>query len=147
MIPLHSDFKEFFRLLNARQVEYLLVGGYAVGHYGYPRATGDLDVWVEMNPDNARRVTDALRDFGFNVPELRPEIFLVPDQIIRMGIAPVKIEIFTTIKGLDYSACRPNRQRVKIDDLEIPIVGLEDLKAAKRAAGRLKDLADLEHLP
>lgn len=147
MIPLHSDFKEFFRSLNAHQVEYLLVGGYAVGHYGYPRATGDLDVWVEMSPDNAQRVTQSLREFGFNVPELKPELFLVPDQIIRMGVAPLKIELFTTIKGLDYSACRPNRQLVMIDDLEIPIVGLEDLKAAKRAAGRLKDLADLEHLP
>ena len=147
MIPLHSDFKAFFQSLNNQQVNYLLVGGYAVGHHGYPRATGDLDVWVEMSPLNADRLVAALREFGFSPPEARPALFLVPGNIIRMGVVPLRIEILTTISGLDFKLCAPNRLLADIDGIVIPVIGLADLKVNKRAAGRLKDLADLEHLP
>ena len=147
MIPLHSDYKAFFQSLNDQQVNYLLIGGYAVGHHGYPRATGDLDVWVEMSQINAERLVTALREFGFSPPEAQPALFLEPGNIIRMGIAPLRIEILTTISGLDFKACVHNRQLAEIEGLVIPVIGLQDLKTNKRAAGRLKDLADLEHLP
>ncbi len=83
-IHLPSDFKEFLKLLNAHQVEYLLIGGYAVGYHGYPRATADMDIWVAMNPSNAQRIVVALKEFGFDLPELSPELFLKEWQIIRM---------------------------------------------------------------
>jgi len=80
---LPSDFKEFLKLLNAHKVEYLLVGGYAVGYYGYPRATADMDIWIAINPENAERVVTILKEFGFKPAELSPELFLKEWQIIR----------------------------------------------------------------
>ena len=109
MIQIPPDFKEFLRLLNFHQVEYLLIGGYAVGYYGFVRATGDMDVWVKINPDNAIKVVSALKEFGFAVPELSPELFLKEDQIVRMGVPPLRLEILTTISGVEFTACFENR--------------------------------------
>ena len=95
-ITLPGDFKEFLRLLGARGVEYLLVGGYAVGHHGYPRYTADIDVWVPIDMGNAERLTTVLRDFGFDMPEVNPELFLRERMIIRMGVPPMRIETPTT---------------------------------------------------
>jgi hypothetical protein len=92
-IHLPPDFKEFLQLLNAHQVEYLLIGGYAVGYHGYPRATADMDIWIAMHPKNAEKVVVVLKEFGFDVPALSTELFLKANQIIRMGIPPVRIEI------------------------------------------------------
>jgi hypothetical protein len=99
-IHLPPDFKEFLKLLNAQQAEYLLIGGYAVGYYGYPRATADMDLWIAMNPQNAEKVVAILKNFGFDVPDLSMEVFVKPNQIIRMGVPPVRIEIMTTISGV-----------------------------------------------
>ena len=104
-IRLPSDFKDFLKLLNANQVEYLLIGGYAVGYHGYPRATGDMDVWVAVNPENADRIVVALKQFGFAVPELSAELFLRQNQIVRMGLPPVRIELTTTISGVEFQEC------------------------------------------
>ncbi len=109
MIQIPPDFKEFLRLLNFHQVEYLLIGGYAVGYYGFVRATGDMDVWVKINPDNAIKVVSALKEFSFAVPELSPELFLKEDQIVRMGVPPLRLEILTTISGVEFTACFENR--------------------------------------
>src|SRR5690349_15748878 len=108
-IRLTPDFSEFLRLLNASGVEYLVVGGYAVGFYGYIRATADLDIWVSMDNANAGRLVDALREFGFDVPALRPALFTTPDRIVRMGVPPVRIELMTTVSGLDFSESYANR--------------------------------------
>jgi hypothetical protein len=147
MIQIPPDFKEFLRLLNFHQVEYLLIGGYAVGYYGFVRATGDMDVWVKINPDNAIKVVSALKEFGFAVPELSPELFLKEDQIVRMGVPPLRLEILTTISGVEFTACFKNRLIAQIDDLDVNLINLEDLKLNKRASRRLKDLLDLENLP
>jgi hypothetical protein len=144
---LPDDFSEFLRLLNAHRVEYLLVGGYAVGLHGYPRATIDLDVWVASTPDNAQRLVDALREFGFDVPTLVPELFLSPASIVRFGTPPFRIGLMTSIDGVGYEACRANAVTVLMDDVDVPVISLADLKTNKKAAGRHKDLADLEHLP
>src|ERR1035437_9666181 len=96
-IELPSDFKEFLKLLNDKEVRYLLIGGYAVGYHGYPRATSDMDIWIDLHPDNAVRVVTALQEFGFNLPELKPEIFSKENAIIRMGIPPMRLEISTGI--------------------------------------------------
>jgi hypothetical protein len=95
-IQIPPDFKEFLQLLNDRSVEYLVVGGYAVGYYGYPRATGDMDVWVAFHPDNIRAVAEALREFGFAIPE-PAESFLSEGQFIGIGNSPLRIEVLTSI--------------------------------------------------
>jgi hypothetical protein len=123
-----------------------LIGGYAVAHYGYVRATADMDIWVALNPANAERAVEAIWEFGFNVAELTPGLLLEPGKIIRMGNPPFRIEVLTTISGIAFSECYARRSVTELDGLEIPFIGLDDLKTNKRASARLKDLADIEHL-
>ena len=143
---LPSDFKEFLKLLNSRNVKYLLIGGYAVGYHGYSRATADMDVWIDVDRDNAGRVVSALREFGFMSTELEPDLFLQVGKVIRMGVPPLRIEILTTISGVSFPDCYPLRITARIDGIEVPVISLEHLKINKKASGRFKDLADLEHL-
>jgi len=96
-------------LINAHKVEYLLIGGYAVSYHGYPRATVDMDIWIAVRPANADRVVAALNEFGFDLPDLSPELFLRPWQIIRLGVPPARIEIATTISGVDFAECYAER--------------------------------------
>ena len=146
-IQLPSDFKDFLKLLNAHKVEYLLIGGYAVGYHGYPRATADMDIWVATNSQNARKLVAVLKEFGFDVPELSEELFLKQDQIIRMGLPPVRIEIATTISGVEFESCYAERVVDILDDVEVNLINLKHLIINKRASGRFRDLDDLENLP
>jgi predicted nucleotidyltransferase len=144
---LPQDFKEFLNLLRANQVEYLLIGAYAVGYHGYPRATQDLDVWIASSPQNATRVVTVLREFGFDMPEVTTALVLRPNNIIRMGEEPVRIEILNWASGVDFDECYRERVVDTVDGVEVSLIGLEQLKVNKKASGRLKDLADLEELP
>ncbi len=146
-LELPPDFKEFLKLLNAQKVEYLLIGGYAVGYYGYPRATADLDIWIAVHPQNAQRVVAALKEFGFDVPGLSPELFLKEGQIIRMGEPPLRIVIATTISGVSFDECYTERQVDTFGDVKVNLISLKHLKINKQASGRYKDLNDLENLP
>lgn len=145
-IPLPRDFSEFLRLLTDHEVRYLLVGGYAVGYHGYVRATGDLDVWVSRDRQNAERLVEVLTRFGFGVSDLEPELFLASDRVVRMGHPPMRIEILTSISGVEFDACYTSRIIDTWGDVVVSIISLEDLKENKRASGRLQDLNDLEHL-
>jgi hypothetical protein len=146
-IQLPPDFREFLRLLNAHHVEYLLIGGYAVNYHGYPRATADMDIWIAMQPANADRIVSALKEFGFDLPDLSPELFLRPWQIIRLGSPPVRIEIATTVSGVDFAECYDERVKEALDGVQVNIISEKHLKLNKRASGRHQDLSDLEHLP
>jgi predicted nucleotidyltransferase len=146
-IHLPSDFKEFLQLLNTHQVEYLLIGGYAVGYHGYPRATADIDVWIAMHRTNAEKVVAVLKEFGFDVPELSVDLFLKENQIIRMGVPPLRLEIVTTISGVNFQECYAERVVDVLDGVEVHVISLNHLKVNKRASGRHKDLDDLENLP
>jgi hypothetical protein len=146
-IRLPPDFKEFLQLLNAHQVEYLLVGGYAVGYHGYPRATVDMDIWIGKGPATAEKMVEVLREFGFDVPNLSADLFLKDDQIVRMGVPPIRLEIFTSIPGVRFEECYPSRVVGEIDGVPVSLINLRDLKTNKKASGRNKDLADLENLP
>jgi hypothetical protein len=146
-IHLPPDFKEFLRLLKDRQIEYLLIGGYAVGYYGYPRATADMDIWIALNPQNASKIVAALKEFGFDVPELSPGLFLKPDQIIRMGLPPIRLEIVTSISGVNFDECYSERVVDILDGIQVDLISLRHLKINKKASGRFKDLNDLENLP
>jgi hypothetical protein len=143
-IQLPPDFKEFFRSLNSRGVEYLLIGGYAVGYHGYPRPTGDLDIWINTTPENAERVVSALGDFGFNCPI---EVLLEENQVVRMGEQPFRLEILTSIDGVSFSDCYAQRVSGVLDGVEVTLISLTKLKDNKRASGRFKDKMDLENLP
>jgi hypothetical protein len=143
---LAPDFKEFLQLLRSAKIEYLLVGGYAVGHYGFPRATADLDIWVANHEENASKLVEVLRKFGFDVPALNKSLFQEPGHVVRMGVPPVRLEILSSIDGVDFQNCYPRRQVAEIDGVEINIISLADLKANKRASGRHQDLSDLEKL-
>lgn len=144
---LPTDFKDFLRLLNSKRVEYLLVGGYAVGYYGYPRATADIDIWIAIHPRNAGKMVVVIREFGFDVEGLSEELFLKEDNVVRMGVPPLRIEVLTTISGVNFDECYRERTTDTLDDIEVHIISLKHLKANKKAAGRLKDLSDLEYLP
>lgn len=144
---LASDFKEFLKLFNSNEVEYLLIGGYAVGIHGHIRATNDLDVWVGMNRDNAARVERALRQFGFGTAELSAELFMTADNVVRLGVPPIRIEILTSISGVEFEKCYAEREMIAMEDMTIPVISLPRLRENKSASGRAKDLADLESLP
>jgi predicted nucleotidyltransferase len=145
-IHLSPDFKEFLKLLNAHQVEYLLIGGYAVGYHGYPRATVDMDIWIGMQPANAERIVAVLKEFGFDLPELSPELFLKEWQIIRLGVPPVRIELATTVSGVNFNECYAERLTDTLDGVKVNLISLRHLKINKKASGRHQDLADLENL-
>lgn len=146
-LALPKDFKEFLRLLRAHGVEYLLVGGWAVIYHGYPRATDELDIWISVSPANAARAARALREFGFDVPELSTDLLLQNDQIMRMGIESVRIEVMTTISGVSFAECYPERLETTLDGEPVSLISLRNLRLNKKASRRLKDLADLENLP
>jgi predicted nucleotidyltransferase len=146
-VNLPPDFKEFLKLLNARRVEYLLIGGYAVSYHGYPRATGDMDIWIATHLENTERIVAVLKEFGFGQADLTTEIFQQKDKIIRMGVPPVRIEIATGISGVEFGECYGSRVVDVLDGIEVNIIDLPHLKINKKAAGRHKDLDDLENLP
>jgi len=125
----------------------LLIGGYAVGYHGYPRATADMDIWIAMNPSNSQRIVIVLKEFGFDFPELSPELFLKEWQIIRMGVPPIRIEIATTVSGVNFNECYAERVVDTLDGVEVNLISLKHLKLNKKTCGRHRDLADLENLP
>ena len=147
MTRIPKDFREFLALLNSKGVKYLVVGGYAVGYYGYPRPTGDLDIWILISEENAVKTMSALQDFGFNTPDLSEDLFLKERNMIRLGLPPVRIEILTSATGVSFEECYRRKVADTVDDVEISFISLDDLKTNKKAAGRHKDLGDCENLP
>ncbi len=142
-----QDFKDFLKLLEDEGVAYLLIGGYAVGYYGYPRATADMDVWIAVSLQNAQKTVRALEKFGMQMAEMTPELFQEKGKVIRMGVPPMRLEIQTDVSGVDFNACFTRRNRIDLAGIQVNLISLDDLKTNKRASGRHKDLEDLEHLP
>ncbi len=144
---LPPDFKDFLKLLNAKNIRYLLIGGYAVGYHGYPRATNDMDIWIAIDSETALLMVEAMKEFGFDTPQLTKDLFLKKDKIIRMGVVPMRIEILTSISGVNFEECYQKKIVDKIDGIQVNIINLEQLKINKKASGRHKDLDDFENLP
>jgi predicted nucleotidyltransferase len=143
---LPPDFRDFLKLCNQKRAKYLLIGGYAVGFFGYPRATADMDVWIERSHENAEKIVAVLKLFGFDVPELSIDLFLEEGKIVRMGVPPLRLEILNDISGVTFAECYPSRTRAIIDGIRVDIISLEHLKVNKKASGRDKDLDDLKNL-
>ena len=117
-----------------------------MGYHGYARATEDMDIWVAIHPDNAQKLVSTLRAFGFDDPNLKPEIFLQKPKIIRMGFPPMRLKITTSISGVEFNECYHARIVDKFDGVEVNVIDLENLKKNKKASGRTKDIADFEQL-
>ena len=143
---LTPDFKEFIQSLNDNAVRYLVVGGYAVALHGHPRYTKDIDIWVDLERGNAERLVQAIRQFGFDSLGLKAEDFLEPDQIIQLGYPPSRIDLITSLPGVEFDACLEARVEVIMDEVKVNFIDLENLRKNKKASGRLQDLADLENL-
>ena len=144
---LPRDFKEFLKSLNSNGVEYLLIGGYAVAIHGHVRATNDIDVWVKISPENAARIERALCEFGFASALPSGDLFLTPNNVVRMGVPPIRIEILTSISGVEFEPCYREKEMIQIEEATVPVISLARLRENKAASGRLRDLADLESLP
>ena len=125
----------------------MLVGGYAVNFHGHHRTTGDMDLWIAVDASNAERVSKALQKFGFSPQSVPSRAFLEQGKIFRFGIPPVRIELLTQPTGVEFEDCFSRRVMTRLDGIDVPVISLEDLKLNKKAAGRGKDLLDLESLP
>jgi hypothetical protein len=146
MIPIPRDFREFFRLLNKHRAKYLVIGGYAVGYHGYPRYTGDVDIFMAVSPQNGKAMVKVFSEFGFSNGNLTPEFFCDYGQVIRLGREPMKLEIVNQIDGVKFSQCYARRVRARFKGLAVNFIAYEDLLKNKRASGRHKDLQDVEVL-
>ncbi len=143
---LTDDFREFLKFLEEEKVEFLIIGGFAVGFHGHPRTTGDMDIWIAMTAENAKRVVKALYRFGFQQDEAKEDLFLEPGNVVRMGWPPMRIEIFNVIDGVQFSDCYERREIADFDGLKVPVIALDDLIKNKRASGRNQDIADIDAL-
>lgn len=141
-----DDWSEFLRSLGRNRVEYLLVGGLAVAFHGFPRHTGDLDVWVRCTPGNAARALEALREFGFDPTDATLAALTTPGRILRMGYPPLRIELLTSPSGVEFETCSARADTIDLDGQAVPVIALPDLIANKRAAARPKDLIDVQEL-
>ncbi len=143
-MEVQEDFKELLALFNAHKVDYIIVGAHALAYHGAPRYTGDMDILVRPDLENAQRILSALGEFGFGSLGLTIEDFTYPDQVVQLGVAPVRINIVTSITGVSWEEASAGRVAGTYGDLEVYYIGRKQFILNKRAIGRKKDLADLE---
>jgi predicted nucleotidyltransferase len=140
------DFREFIRLLNDNRVEYLLVGGYAVALHGYPRFTGDMDIWVRPTIENGQKVLKTLNDFGVGSLGFTLEDFTTEGKVNQFGVQPVRIDVITAIDGVTFDSAYARRKEIEIQGLNICLIGFDDLLMNKKQSGRAKDIDDVNNL-
>ncbi|MEO8384649.1 MAG: DUF6036 family nucleotidyltransferase [Betaproteobacteria bacterium] len=143
---LSKDFKEFLSLLNSRQVEYLVVGGYALAAHGHPRYTGDIDIWFNPTNTNIAAILSALDDFGFGSMGIALEDLSRAESVIQLGYPPSRIDLLSSIDGVRFQDCFDGRMVLKLDQIDVPFINVRDFRTNKLAVGRQKDLADIEAL-
>jgi len=141
---LTPDFLDMLHALSAENARFLLVGAHARAIHGTPRATGDLDIWIRRDPDNARRLYRALARFGAPLEGISETDLQEPDMVFQIGVSPNRIDLLTDLTGVDFDHAWPNRKTIVFKGLEIGVIGREDFLINKRATGRLRDLADVE---
>jgi len=143
---LNPDYRDMLSAFSDEQVEYLLVGAYALAVHGLPRATGDLDLWICPSPENADRAWRALARFGAPLDDLKQEDLHTTGMVFQIGVTPCRIDILTAIDGVAFDEAWPNRIEVEIEDLKIPAIGRQELIKNKRITARPQDLADVARL-
>jgi len=145
-MEVQKDFRELLALFNAHDVDYLIVGAYALAFHGSPRYTGDMDIFVRPDPGNARRILSALVQFGFGSLGLTTDDFISQDKIVQLGVVPVRVDIITSLTGLSWEEAAASREKGSFGDVIVHYLGKSALIRNKHALGRRKDLADLEAL-
>ena len=143
---LNEDYKEMLQILLNNEVKFLIVGAYAMGAQGYPRATGDFDVWVEPSSENSKRVYKSLAEFSAPLEEINSETFTEKGIIFQIGIAPRRIDILTFIDGVEFDEAYLNKEEIEVGDIKIPFLSLEHLIKNKESTGREKDILDVKYL-
>jgi hypothetical protein len=145
-MEIQKDFKELLELFNAQKVEYVIVGGYALAFHGAPRFTGDIDLFVKPDADNAQRILAALSEFGFGSLDLSENDFTSDENVIQLGIPPVRIDIMTSLSGVEWEKAEAGKVPGRYGDTKVYFIGREDFITNKKTLGRKRDLADLEAL-
>ncbi len=145
-MDLNRDFCDMLCALNDADAVYLVVGAYAVAAHGYPRATGDLDIWIKPDEENAVRVYRALKAFGAPTDQIAISDFFSPSIVFQIGVPPGRIDILTIVSGLQFDSAWPGRLNITLDGVAFSVLGFTDLIINKSASGRPKDLADLDAL-
>ena len=145
-MEVQQDFRDLLALFNAHHVEYIIVGAHALAYHGAPRYTGDMDILVRPHPENAKRIMEALDEFGFGSLGLVAQDFTVPDRVTQLGVAPVRIDIVTSITGVSWEEAAAGRVQGSYGDVVVYFLGRQEFILNKRALGRKKDQADLEAL-
>jgi len=145
-MEIQRDFKELLELFNAHNVEYLIVGGYALAFHGAPRFTGDIDLFVKPEAENAKRILVALAEFGLGSLDLSETDFTSVDNVIQLGVPPVRVDIMTSITAVDWQQAESGKVEGNYGDTQVYFIGKDDFVSNKRALGRKRDLADLEAL-
>ena len=143
---MNPDFHDLLRALRDADARFLVVGAYAVAFHGEPRATGDLDIWIEATPENAQRVYTALRTFGAPLQELTEADLATPDVVFQIGVPPRRVDILTSITGVSFAETWPDRASATYGDVGFSIIGRDALIRNKLALGRPKDLLDVDLL-
>jgi len=143
---LNEDYKEMLRILLNNEVQFLVVGAYAMGAYGYPRATGDFDIWVETSPENSKKIYKSLSEFGALLTGITKETFIEKGIIFQIGVAPRRIDILTHIDGVEFADAYRDREEIQLEGLEIPFISKDNLIKNKKSTGRDKDNLDLKYL-
>ncbi len=145
-MEVQPDFRDLLALLNEHKVEYLIVGGYALAFHGAPRFTGDIDLFIRPSQENARRVLQALAAFGFEFPNLTVDDFRNPDQVVQLGVPPVRVDLITSLTGVSWEEANSSKEAGHFGDVPVHYLGRQQFIANKRATGRNKDLSDIEAL-
>lgn len=145
-MDISSDYRELFKILNKHKVKYLVVGAYAVIFYTEPRYTKDIDIWVEPTLENAEKLYKALGEFGAPLKNISPKDFTNKKTIYQIGVAPVRIDIITSISGSIFTEAWKNRRKTKYADVSINIIGVKDLIRSKKKTGRPQDFIDITQL-
>lgn len=143
---MNKDYKEMLQILLEEKVDFIVVGAYALGAHGYPRATGDIDVWVKPSDTNSRKLYKALARFGAPLEQIKADDFSTEGIIFQIGVIPRRIDIITKINGVTYEAADEDKIIIEIEKLKIPVISLENLIKNKMATGREKDKIDVKAL-
>lgn len=141
-----QDFKELLELFNAHKVEYIIVGDYALAFHGAPRYTGDIDIFIKPEKDNAHNIFSSLCDFGFGSTGITAQDFTIKDNVIQLGVPPVRVDIITSLTGITWEEASEGRVKGRYADANVFYLGRKQLISNKRTLGRKRDLADLEAL-
>jgi hypothetical protein len=143
---LNEDYRDMLQILLDNEVHFLVVGAYAMGAYGYPRATGDFDIWVDTSPENSKKVYSSLAKFGAPLTDISEETFTDEGIVFQIGIAPRRIDILTQIDGVRFKDAYESKEVIEVEGLRIPFISKNDLIKNKRSTGREKDKLDADYL-